>query len=211
MSTFLPLFPLNIVVYPGEKLRLYIFEERYKQLIRECLEGSTTFGIPTVIDKQVLEIATEMKVISMDKKFPGGEMNITTRGMSRVFIEKFDKKAANKLYPGGDVRSLDSDESTDILLQEEIFSLLSRLNEALDISKKVVSFPAEIRAFSVGHHIGLNLKQEYHLNTLNLEKDRLIYIRSHLQRVLPVVQETARMKAKARLNGHYKSLIPPEF
>ena len=211
MSSFLPLFPLNIVVYPSEKLRLYIFEERYKQLIGECLEEGGTFGIPTVIDKQVLEVATEMKVISLDKKFAGGEMNITTRGMRRVFIERFDKKTDGKLYPGGSVREVGSDESTDILLQEEIFVMISRLNEALDISKKVVSYPAEIRAFSIAHHIGFNLKQEYHLNTLEKERDRLVYIRNHLKKVLPVVQQTARMKAKARLNGHYKTLIPPEF
>ena len=36
MTNFIPIFPLGIVVYPGEKLHLHIFEERYKQLIREC-------------------------------------------------------------------------------------------------------------------------------------------------------------------------------
>ena len=44
MARFIPLFPLNIVVFPGEKLNLHIFEPRYKQLVNECYATGTTFG-----------------------------------------------------------------------------------------------------------------------------------------------------------------------
>ncbi|MEO1628994.1 MAG: LON peptidase substrate-binding domain-containing protein, partial [Bacteroidota bacterium] len=45
-----PLFPLKLVVYPGEQLNLHIFEPRYKQLIRECEQNKVTFGIPAFIN-----------------------------------------------------------------------------------------------------------------------------------------------------------------
>ena len=43
MTNFIPIFPLAIVVFPGEKLNLHIFEPRYKQLITECHEQKKTF------------------------------------------------------------------------------------------------------------------------------------------------------------------------
>ena len=44
MTNFIPIFPLNLVVYPGEKLNLHIFEPRYKQLIRECHANGNPLG-----------------------------------------------------------------------------------------------------------------------------------------------------------------------
>ena len=49
MARYLPLFPLRIVVFPGEKLNLHVFEPRYKQLVLECVAEEKTFGIPTYI------------------------------------------------------------------------------------------------------------------------------------------------------------------
>jgi ATP-dependent Lon protease len=50
MPRLLPLFPLNLVVFPHEKLNLHIFEPRYRQLVRDCLEQNLTFGIPPFLD-----------------------------------------------------------------------------------------------------------------------------------------------------------------
>src|SRR6266576_3115219 len=57
MTNFIPIFPLGIVVYPGEDLNLHIFEPRYKQLINECHAGKKPFGIPTVIENKVHKCA----------------------------------------------------------------------------------------------------------------------------------------------------------
>ncbi|MEO0474160.1 MAG: LON peptidase substrate-binding domain-containing protein, partial [Bacteroidota bacterium] len=69
MYEFLPLFPLSLVVFPGENLRLHIFEPRYKQLIEECSAENTNFGIPTVLDRKVGNIATEVELVSVDKTY----------------------------------------------------------------------------------------------------------------------------------------------
>ena len=53
MTTFIPLFPLNIVVYPGEELNLHIFEPRYKQLISECFNDKKEFGVAPVFKNTV--------------------------------------------------------------------------------------------------------------------------------------------------------------
>ena len=58
MTNFIPIFPLAIVVYPGEDLNLHIFEPKYKQLINECFEQKKPFGIPVVIDNKMNELGT---------------------------------------------------------------------------------------------------------------------------------------------------------
>ena len=55
MTNFIPIFPLSIVVYPGESLNLHIFEERYKQLITECYAEKKSFGVPPVINSSVAD------------------------------------------------------------------------------------------------------------------------------------------------------------
>ena len=62
MTNFIPIFPLNIVVYPGEGLNLHIFEPRYRQLIKECHEKAKPFGIPAVIEKRLQDYGTVVHV-----------------------------------------------------------------------------------------------------------------------------------------------------
>jgi Lon protease-like protein len=62
MTNFVPIFPLAMVVYPGEKLNLHIFEPRYRQLVSECYTESKPFGIPTVLSSGVAEMGTLVQI-----------------------------------------------------------------------------------------------------------------------------------------------------
>lgn len=208
---FLPLFPLSLIVFPGEELRLHIFEPRYRQLIQESLDEEKSFGIPAVIDDDMGNIATEVAVISVDKRYAEGRMDVTTVGKRRARIDDFFQQAPNKLYPGGNVSWLEDENEGDLALQQQVFRLLEELHDALGVTKKFAEKPEGIRAFEVGHHVGFSLKQEYGLLILDAEKKRLEFIAEHLENVLPIVMETERLKAKAKLNGHYKNMIPPDF
>jgi len=66
MIATLPMFPLELVAFPGEELPLHIFEQRYQQLIEDCEEERVTFGIPTYINKR-LEYGTEMELLKVVK------------------------------------------------------------------------------------------------------------------------------------------------
>lgn len=84
MTNFIPIFPLGIVVYPGEELNLHIFEPRYKQLIRECYADAKPFGIPAVIDDKLNEMGTLVRITEITTVHEDGRMDIRTRG-ERVF------------------------------------------------------------------------------------------------------------------------------
>ena len=84
MTNFIPIFPLSVIVFPGENLNLHIFEPRYKQLITECFEQKKPFGIPAVVDKELKELGTLVEVSEIRKVYDDGKMDITTRGV-KVF------------------------------------------------------------------------------------------------------------------------------
>jgi ATP-dependent Lon protease len=211
MGDFLPLFPLSLVVYPGESFRLHIFEDRYKQLISECVNGGITFGVCTVIDQTVSKVATEVRVMSVDREYNSGEMDVSTEGIRRFEILNFYRQAPGKLYAGADISWLSEDMDSSSDLQEEVYQLLEQLHQAMGIQRDLVNSPAEVESYQLGHQVGFTLKQEYEMLSLSTELDRLAFIKDHITSILPVVKETERLKAKAKLNGHYKDIIPPTF
>lgn len=211
MAQLLPLFPLSLIVFPGEELRLHIFEPRYRELIQECIDTQITFGIPAVMENDMANIATEVELVAVEKRYTEGRMDITTRGIRRARILEYFPQVPGKLYPGGDIQWLETGVDSNTTLQQQVFTLLQELHDALGITKKFTDTPEGITSFLIGHHIGLNIKQEYALLALDKEMDRLQFIVEHLQTILPVVMETERLKAKAKLNGHYKNMIPPDF
>lgn len=73
-----------MVVYPGEKLNLHIFEPRYQQLITECYAETKPFGIPVVLDKNVAEMGTLIEITEIAEIYQDGKMDIRARGL-RVF------------------------------------------------------------------------------------------------------------------------------
>ncbi|MEJ7674751.1 MAG: LON peptidase substrate-binding domain-containing protein [Chitinophagaceae bacterium] len=80
MTNFIPIFPLTIVVYPGEELNLHIFEPRYIQLVTECIVDKKPFGIPAVIGNSMNELGTLMEITELSKTYDNGEMDIKTKG-----------------------------------------------------------------------------------------------------------------------------------
>jgi Lon protease-like protein len=74
MTNFIPIFPLGIVVYPGEDLNLHIFEPRYKQLINECYKEKKLFGIPSIIDNRIQDYGTLMQITEITTVHENGEI-----------------------------------------------------------------------------------------------------------------------------------------
>ena len=100
MTNFIPIFPLSIVVYPGEQLNLHIFEPRYKQLIEDCFAAKKNFGIPAVLDNKVSEMGTLVQVTEISNRYPDGKMDIKTEGLKTFKILEIVKDIPDKLYSG---------------------------------------------------------------------------------------------------------------
>lgn len=208
----LPLFPLQMVVFPGEPVNLHIFEPRYKQLINEVKSTEITFGIPAFIDQKVMDYGTEMRLLEIVNKKPSGEMDIKTEAMGIFKVHDFYSQLVDKLYPGGVVERLPQlDSEIDYNIAEEILVLITELYQMLNINKTPPPSASDLRAYNIGHSVGMSIHQEYQLLTIEKETDRQRFILEHLRRILPVVKQTETMRKKIQMNGHFKNFDPLEF
>jgi hypothetical protein len=211
MNNFLPFFPLNLVVYPKEKLNLHIFEPRYKQLITECYAQNTTFGIPCFINNKIEGCGTEMRLLSVSKIYEDGKMDIETQGLRIFKLLSFENPVKSKLYAGGEVQALelidDASEPITTQLINQVKHLYSLLQLNLNLDFKLYQY----LSFELAHKIGLSVEQEYQLLTMPSEKSRQEFLVTHLQNAIPMIQDIERTKERIRLNGHFKHLDPLNF
>lgn len=211
MPEYLPLFPLNIVVYPGEKLNLHIFEPRYKQLVLDCIMDGKNFGIPTYIQNSVGQFGTEVEIQGIEKKYENGEMDIRSKGLRVFKVLKFDRTAPGRLYAGGEVEWVTYADDEDIITKTRIRECMQKLYESLGLKSLSIDLKENFKSFEIAHQLGLNLEQEFALLQMQNESDRQEAILQHLENILPIVLETEKLKERVKLNGHFKSLKPPEF
>ena len=206
MTNFIPIFPLAVVVYPGEELNLHIFEPRYKQLISECIATKKPFGIPAVIGNNMNELGTLVEIIELSKTYDNGEMDIKTRGQKIFRILEVIKEIPDKLYSGAIVNYPKNVEKGNRLLMEKVIKALSELHKLLKVENKFKKPEDELWSYDVAHHAGLSLDEEYEILGLMNELQRQEYLKRHLAKVLPVVAEMETLKEKIKLNGHFKNL-----
>ncbi|WP_234736493.1 LON peptidase substrate-binding domain-containing protein [Tellurirhabdus bombi] len=209
MEKYLSLFPLNLVAYPGEDLNLHIFEERYRQLINECLATGETFGLPAFINNKMPGYGTEMRVTTLHKRYDDGRMDIKTQGLGIFRIVNHQNPAPGKLFAGGNVETIDTPAEQGAF-QSELRSQVLRLYELLKI-EATVDFEPPLLSYRIAHKIGLSVEEEYKLLTIASEDERQQFLIRHLKRVMPVVSEMERTKDRIRMNGHFKNLDPLSF
>jgi Lon protease-like protein len=205
MSDFLPLFPLNLVAYPGEKVNLHIFEPRYRQLINECVDQNGTFGIPTYLNERIPGYGTEMVVTEVAHRYDDGRLDIRTRGVRVFRLIDFVNPAPGKLYAHGEPHYYPMPESAPSVIQD-LLDLVQKLYRLLDAPIKFDPQLPQPFSYQIAHGIGLSLETEYELLTIESETERQLFLLSHLNEVLPVLENMERTKERIRLNGHFREL-----
>jgi len=107
----LPLFPLQLVLFPRTALPLHIFEERYKQMIAEVQRGKAEFGVVLAGEKGIVNTGCTATIEKVLKKYPDGRMDLVTVGRRRFEIILLNDE---KPYLRGAVEFFDDDESEPI-------------------------------------------------------------------------------------------------
>ena len=209
MSTRLALFPLKSVVFPGEKLPLHIFEDRYKELIRDCEKTGMQFGIPAYINKR-LKYGTEMKLEKVVRKHASGACDVICRGLRIFKIMEFDPQEKNKLYSAGNVEYPDNVEDSDGKKKKKLLKLISELYFHLELPPPQIDLRS-FRSYTLAHKMGLSVEQEYNLLKIFSEAKREDFLINHLSITIPIIQEMNRTKQIIELNGHFRNYDPLDF
>ncbi len=207
MPNFIPIFPLQVVVFPGEPLNLHVFEPRYKQLVRDCLAENKPFGIPAARGTQPLERGTLMTIKEIAKEYPDGRLDIRTEGESVFEILTVVKEIPEKLYSGAIVTYPENNlQQTESRIGGLIFSEVARLYALMQVEEKLPPGGETFNAYQIGHLVGLSYEQEYELLSIFDETQRLEYLRRHLKEIAPVVSQLEILKERVKRNGHFRDL-----
>ena len=142
-----PLFPLGLVILPGEFVPLHIFEERYKLMIGECLEEEREFGIVWLADDELKEVGCTAEITEVLERLPDGRMNIVTRG-SQPF--RLLRRIDDLPYPAGDIELLeDTDDEPDPDVAAEARERYADLVERVTDSRPGPDDLAELDAYGM--------------------------------------------------------------
>lgn len=155
-NIILPLFPLSIVVFPGELVNLHIFEPRYKQLINEVKDTELTFGIFPYFEGKDNRFATEVKLVEISKTYDDGKMDVRLQGMNLLKVHDFFAVRPGRLYPGGEVERILFFDNFDLDLNIKIIGMLEEMYETMEIDNISLKQPMDFRTSQIAHKVGFS-------------------------------------------------------
>lgn len=208
MTYSLAQFPLQIVVFPGEKIPLHIFEPRYRDLISDCEKEGISFGITPMIDGDIQDIGTSMRLESIKKRYPDGRLDITVIATHCYQVERHHITSETKLYDTALVSDLVIRGVPDPIYELQIKVMMEELYSIMRIPKKKI--PSRFEIHELVHKIGLMLIDEYNLLKITDAVERQLFVIARLDRILPQVREMEEIRKRIEMNGHTRFIIPPQ-
>lgn len=198
----LGLFPLGIVLLPDEVVPLYIFEERYKKLIGERLEGGE-FGIVLVEEDTVRECGTFARVAELIEELDDGRMNVLVRGDGRfriIEVRAPDDPEAEYLSAEVDYYR-DGEPEASPELREAVLAVFGKMLALMEVESPLEPVGDEPLSFRVAAAVGFGalLKQEL-LESLS-EEQRLETLLTVMTTLLPRLELRKEREEAIRGNG----------
>lgn len=158
----LPLFPLHMVLLPGETTKLHIFEERYKQLVDDCLDNDAAFGIAYLEHGKMPGYGCEVKIVRILKTYSNGSLDILIEGTAIFKTLDFSEVLRPKLYGAGLVEFLPNSEKITLSSLQD-----ATVNYFGSIQNKIIDYEtvSQLTVLSVASSLQLSYPEKYRLIT----------------------------------------------
>jgi Lon protease-like protein len=198
-DALLPLFPLRVVLLPGARLPLHIFEDRYKEMIGNAVRDGSEFGVVQAGEKGILNIGCTATVQEVVNKYEDGRLDILTIGRRRFEIFLLDEE---KTYLRAAVTFFDDEDAAPAPVELKAMALAGlKLLSAEDEAAETLDHTGSQLSFKVGQLIAdLHFRQL--LLAIRSETERLRQIASYLPDYLAKLKRVAHIKKVAPTNGH---------
>jgi Lon protease-like protein len=197
----LPLFPLGLVLLPGELVPLHIFEERYKLMIGECLEQESEFGIIWLSDDGLKEVGCAARITRVLERFDDGRLNILVEGTEPF---RLTRRIEDLPYPAGDVEPLPDDRETDEDALERTRSRYADLVEEVTDTRPEPEALAQLDAYGMAATLEVAPAAKQALLELRSESGRLEQLEALFAEALQRIKMAERAAERASGNGHLR-------
>jgi Lon protease-like protein len=194
-----PLFPLGLVLLPGEVVPLHIFEDRYKVMIGECLDDGREFGIVWISNDGLRDIGCSARISQLLERMEDGRMNVLVQG-TRPFrlVRRIDDMA----YPAGEVELLE-EEATEAEGESGAHARrrYAELVERVTDSRPSESDLEELDAYGMAATLDFALDAKQSLLELRSEERRLERLAELFDATIKRLDYADRAAERARSNG----------
>jgi Lon protease-like protein len=201
-SRLIPLFPLQLVVFPRTNLPLHIFEERYKEMTGKAMRENSEFGIVLAKEEGIVNAGCTVLVQQLVHTYPDGRMDIMARGRNRFEIAALND---DQSYLQAEVEFFD-DEDGDPAPPEVLQRALENFKALLDMGGGRER-EANLDDPQLSFQLAQTLPDLDFLNALlrhRSETVRLKHLNQYLEQYIPRQRTIDRIKAIAPTNGFAK-------
>ncbi len=200
MTKLLPLFPLEVVLFPGSPLPLHIFEPRYKEMVGELLEAKERFGVVRSTAEGIAGVGCTAEIVALAKQYDDGRMDIVTEGRERFEVMRVDTERSflrgEVLYFVDEPERTPRDKAKRLLEQHtEALTLLGATAETPPADEKELSF-----LIAGSMPFDLDFKQK--LLVMRSEAERVDALLVYYETLLPSLRRAVKARKKAGGNGH---------
>jgi ATP-dependent Lon protease len=198
----IPLFPLNVVLLPGADLPLHIFEPRYREMVKNCMEEKSEFGMLLSLPKGVARVGCTAEILDVVKRYDDGRMDILTVGRApfRV-VELFTE---DTLLEGHVDYLEDREIPANPRIQRELVELFEACYTLIfeDYPKNLEGASPEELSYLVAAALPMELLWKQQILELRSEADRQERLVTYLREWAPHLQKSEAMRQRAGGNGH---------
>jgi Lon protease-like protein len=200
LDVLIPLFPLDVVLFPGTPLPLHIFEPRYKEMIAECLAQNRTFGVVRAVEQGLADVGCTAEIVTVVKEYPDGRLDLVTEGRKRFELVRVNQERSflqAEILLIGDQPGTPSPQQT-----ERAVELHSQVLAIAGASQDISAADPSLLSFYLAGSLPLDLDFKQKLLALRSEPERLTLLTSYFETILPNLQRAATARQRAGGNGH---------
>jgi Lon protease-like protein len=198
------LFPLNLVLVPGEQAPLHIFEPRYRELIGECLDFGNDFGLLLEDDEGMREVGTRCNVIEVIDRFPDGRLNVVVEATARFQLLEV---TAGRSFRTAEVQTLPDESDTPSEDEvEEVLAAYARVVAAAEAELDDLDLDADSVAYQIAARIDFGTEVKQGLLELRSERERVVKLAPMLNQAAEAVEREREIRTRASGNGRVEPL-----
>jgi Lon protease-like protein len=193
------LFPLDVVLLPGERVPLHIFEERYKDLIGTCIENSEEFGLLLAEETELRTIGTAASIVDVINRYDDGRMDILVEGRDRFMVTRVSESRA---YLTAEVQPFaDAKAGADPDLVAECLAALERVAEVTGVEADAIELEGGEVAWRIAAQVDFGTEFKQELLEMRTENERLEQLAEALDKAATAIARQKEIRERAAGNG----------
>ena len=201
-SVRLPLFPLNVVLLPGADMPLHIFEPRYRQMVRDCLEAKSPFGMLLALPNGMAGTGCTAEILEVTSRYGDGRCDILTVGREPFrIVELFPEEPLMR----GDVDFLeDRPVPMNPRISRELIELYETCHTLIfdDYPRDPAESAEDKISYRIASRLPMDLLWKQRVLELRSEAERQERLVAYLREWAPHLQKEDTLRAQTAGNGH---------